>query len=362
MKQLSKILLVFLLVSLAVFANENPKFKGKYTKTKTLNKEYSVNANAGLKVNNSYGNVDIVTWNQNKTVIEVVITTNGNNESKVQEKLDKIDVEFSGSASQVTAKTTFGNRKNSSWSWWGNKNNVKMEVNYTIKLPIGNSVDLNNDYGGISINELNGNARINCDYGQLNLGQLNAEDNYLSFDYSKNSTIGYMKNGKINADYSSFVLEKVEDLELNADYTKSEVQQATTIDYNSDYGKMIVGSVKNLVGNGDYIPLRLGTLTGDLRVGTDYGSVTIDKVASSAGDIEIESEYAGIKIGYDSGYTFDFSIQLSYASFNGGDGLEIQKQAKTNSRKSYIGYNGSKGSGNTVNINSEYGGVTFKRN
>ena len=362
MKQLSKIVLVFLLIPLAVFANENPKFKGKYTKTKTLNKEYTVNANAGLKVDNSYGNVDIVTWNENRVVIEVVITTNGNDESKVEEKLEKINVEFSGSASQVSAKTTFGNRKNSSWSWWGKNNNVKMEVNYTIKLPIGNSVDLNNDYGGISINELNGNARIDCDYGQLNLGKLNSENNYLSFDYSKNSTINYMKNGKINADYSSFVLEKVGDLELDADYTKSEVQEAKTINYNNDYGKMIVGSVKDLKGRGDYIPLRLNTLTGSLNVNTDYGSVTIEKVTSSGGDITIDSEYAGIKIGYESGYNFDFIIDLTYASFNEGSGLEIMKQSKNNSRKSYSGYNGSKGSGNTININSDYGGVTLKRN
>ena len=120
-----------------VFANEDPKFKGRYTKTKTLHKEYTVNANAGLKVTNSYGNVDIVTWNENRTVIEVIITTNGNDESKVVAKLNKINVDFSGSASQVSAKTTFGNRNNSSWSWWGKNNNVKMEVNYIIKLPIG---------------------------------------------------------------------------------------------------------------------------------------------------------------------------------------------------------------------------------
>lgn len=362
MKQLYKIFLVFLIVPMAVFASENPKFKGKFTKTKTLNKEYTVNANASLLVDNSYGNVDIVTWNENRTVIEVVITTNGDDEGKVEDKLNKINVEFSGSASQVSAKTTFGDRKNSSWSWWGKNNNIKMEVNYVIKLPIGNSVDLNNDYGGISINELNGNARIDCDYGQLNLGQLNSKNNYLSFDYSKNSTIGYMKNGEINADYSSFVLEKVGDLELNADYTKSEVQQANRIDYNNDYGKMVVGSVKDLVGNGDYIPLRLGTLTGSLEVDTDYGSITIETVTSSAGDINIESEYAGIKIGYESGYSFDFMIELSYASLRGEDGLEILKQSKSNSRKSYSGYNGTKGSGNNINISSQYGGVTLERN
>ena len=38
-----------------------------------------------------------------------------------------------------------------------------MKINYTIKLPVTNSVDLNNNYGAISINNLDGNAKICCE-------------------------------------------------------------------------------------------------------------------------------------------------------------------------------------------------------
>ena len=43
-------------------ATANEKFKGKYTKTKTLNKEYSVNRNAALQVSNSYGNIEVTRY------------------------------------------------------------------------------------------------------------------------------------------------------------------------------------------------------------------------------------------------------------------------------------------------------------
>jgi hypothetical protein len=346
----------------ALLLANNPRFKGKYTKTKTLQKEFTVNANAGLKVDNSYGNIDIVTWSENRTVLEVVITTNGNDEEKVQNKLNKIDVIFSGNGSLVSAKTTFGDRKNSSWSWWGkNNNNVKMEINYTIKMPITNTVDLHNDYGGININKLEGEARINCDYGQVNIGELLAENNYLSFDYSKNCSIGYMKNGKIDADYSSFVLEKVDNLDLGADYTKSEVLNAKSINYNNDYVRISIGQLTDLVGRGDYIPLKIKELKGNLDVNTDYGSVTVDEITASAGNISIRSDYAGIKLGYASGYNFDFVIDLSYASFNGKEDLEVLTTNKSYTSKSYTGYHGSRDSGNKININSDYGGVTFRK-
>ncbi|MBW2937941.1 hypothetical protein KXJ69_07480 [Aureisphaera sp. CAU 1614] len=363
MKQLFNICLLVLLVPALVSANIDPKFNGKYTKEKKLKKEFAVNAEAGLTVDNSYGNIDIVTWNENRIVIEVHIRTNGNDEERVQEKLDNIDVDFSGSASKVTAKTIFKDRKNSSWSFWGNNNNknVHMEINYTIKMPVTNSVDLNNDYGSININEIKGNAKINCDYGQLNLGRLLADNNYLNFDYTKNSTISYMKSGKINADYSSFTLDKVEYLELNADYTNSEVNEVGSINYNNDYGKLNIGKVGKLLGRGDYIPLRVDVLTESLNVNTDYGSVTVDRMKSSVKDVTIDSDYAGVKLYYDSDANFNFYIDLSYAGLNGEEDLEITKTSKDYSSKTYSGYYGRKDSGNTININSGYGGVTLKK-
>ena len=116
--------------------------KGKYTKEKTIKKEFAVNSDALLKVSNSYGNLNITSWDENRVMIEVHIKTNGNNEEKVQKKLDEITVDFEDSSSMVSAKTIF-NKSKSKWGWSKN-NNVNMQINYTIKVPIKNSVNLNN--------------------------------------------------------------------------------------------------------------------------------------------------------------------------------------------------------------------------
>jgi len=363
MKLLFKIALIVFVIPTIALANNNPKFKGKYTKEKKLHKEYTVSSDASLSVDNSYGNIDIVTWNNNQVVIDVTIKTNGNNEEKVQKKLDEIDVDFFGSNSSVTAKTTFKGKKKNSWSFWSNNsnNNVKMEINYTIKLPVGNSVDLSNDYGGITLNELQGSAKISCDYGQINIGSLFADNNSLNFDYTKNTRINFMKSGSINADYSDFIVEKANSLEITADYTKSEIGSVEELNYNNDYGKITVGSVTNLLGRGDYIPLRIETLSGSLNVNTDYGSISVDRITSTTKDVTINSEYAGIKLGYDSNWSFDFFIDLSYAGLNGKDDLQVQNSSKDYSEKTYSGYHGSQNSGNNIKIRSEYGGVTLKK-
>ncbi|WP_121069371.1 hypothetical protein [Maribacter vaceletii] len=340
----------------------NGKLKGKYTKEKTIIKEYNVNSDALLKINNSYGNLNITSWNENRILIEVHIKTNGNNEEKVTKKLESITVDFNGSASMVSAKTIFNNSK-SSWGWnWGNSSNVNMQINYTIKMPIKNSVNLSNDYGNIILDRVDGHAKIYCDYGSLDIGELRGRNNALNFDYTSKSNIGYINSGTITADYSGFNIEKAGDLTIKADYTNATISYMKNLQYTSDYGKIDVGEANNIEGNGDYINVKLGTIHGNVVLSSDYGALQIKEMAKDAGNLSINSEYTGIKIGYNSQYHFDFDISTEYAGVKGKEEFEINISTEKSNEKFYKGYYGSTNTGNHVSIDSEYGSVSFYKN
>ena len=346
--------------AMAVF--DGGGMKGKYTKEKTIKKEFDVNSDALLKVKNSYGNLNLTSWDQDKVMIEIHIKTNGNNEDKVQDRLDEIDVDFDSSSSMVSAITRFGDRNNN-WGWkWGKRNNVSVQVNYTIKLPIKNSVGLSNDYGNIYLDRVDGHAKISCDYGKMEIGELRGRNNELRFDYTSRSTFEYINSAEIIADYSGFTVEKAGNLKVNADYTNAVIKEMGDLNYTSDYGSMEVGSVNSVSGNGDYIGIKLGKVSGSVSVTADYGSVKIEEMTPDAGDINIRSDYTGIKIGYDPDYHFDFDITTEYAGVNGISDFEIQIRKEKSSEKYYNGYYGSDNSGNVIQIDSEYGGVSFYKN
>ena len=319
---LYKTLCMLLLVPAFVFAN-NSKWSGKYTKEKKLHKEYEVSSTATVNIDNSYGDIDIVTWNENRVVIDVTITTNGNDEDKVIKKLEGIDVLFDNSPNRVSAKTKFNNNK--SWWNWGN-NNVNMKINYVIKMPMSNNVDLSNDYGSINLDKLNGRAIIDCDYGKITTKELMADNNEISFDYTKNSYFEYIKSGKIDADYSSYTVAKTNDLDIDADYTKSEIEIAEDVSYNCDYGSLTVGKANNVKGDGDYLTLRLGDIYKNVSLTADYGSLKIDNMSANAGSIYINLDYMKINIGYSEGYMFNFEFDLSYGSLRASDGFECSKR------------------------------------
>ncbi|MAU70520.1 MAG: hypothetical protein CML04_00350 [Pseudozobellia sp.] len=357
-----KFLTLLLLLAPVLISANNGDFRGKHTKEKTIKKEFDVNSDVLLRVNNSYGNLNLTSWNENKIIIEVHIKTNGNNEERVIQKLNEIDVNFEASRNEVSAKTNFNN-DNSSWGWnWGKKNNVNMQVDYTIKLPIKSNINLDNDYGSIILDRVDGHAKINCDYGRLDIGELRGRQNQLNFDYTSNSSFSYVNSAKISADYSGFKIEKAGDLVINADYTNSEIESMQNLEYSSDYGKIQVGEANNIYGRGDYINVQIGTVHGNLDITADYGSLKIDQMAEDAGNLLIKTDYTGVKIGYHPQYAFNFEIRTSYAGVSGKDDFDIQISEEKNNSKYYKGHYGSVSNGKNVSITSDYGGITFFKN
>jgi len=353
-----KLALLLLLMPAMLLATNGIDYKT--TKEKNIKKSYDVSSNNTLKVNNSYGNLDIVTWSENRIEFDITIKVSGNNTEKIDKKLNEINVEFSKSDGIVSAITKFSSKKKSWWSWSSN-NNMKIEVNYRVKMPISNNVDLNNDYGAINLDKLEGHAKLNCDYGKITTKELMAKNNEIRFDYSNNCYFEYINSGKINADYSGFTVAKTKNLSLNADYTKSIIEVSENVNYNCDYGSLKIDNINNLDGNGDYLTLRLGNVYKNVKLKANYGSIKIARMASKAKSIDINSDYVGITIGHDANYNFDFDIDLDYGSLRESEGFNFTNKEIDHSDKQYNGYHGTKNSGNIVKIKSEYGSVTFKK-
>jgi hypothetical protein len=337
-------------------ANATDK-NGKYTKNKVITKEFTVNSDATLSISNKYGNINVVTGTTNKIEIQVSITTNGDNEDKVQERLNQITVEFNGSSSSVSAKTIIGNTSNS-WNW-GNRNNVNMEINYIVKMPVTNNVKLTNDYGGINLDKLEGSATINCDYGKIDIGDLLNAINSINIDYTNNSNIDYMKNGEVNADYSTLHIAASGNVNLNADYSHLSFGTVENLDYNCDYGDIKIDECGDIEGNNDYMQTSIEKLNGSAIFDVDYGSIKINTTSENFKKIDIESSYTNIKIGVNPASKFNITATLGYGNLKYGDGFTFNKEIVKTSSKYYEGYFNNPNSNSTITLKTSYGNISL---
>mgnify|MGYP000424535278 CR=1 FL=1 len=357
MKAIYKITLLILLFPLIALANNDGK---KHEKSKRLKKEYKVNSDAKLSIDNRYGNLNITTWKKNNIEIEVIITVKGDDLDRVEEKLDNIDVEFEASSNLVYAKTIFG-KEQKSWSFWKRNNNLSYKINYNVKMPKTNSADLSNDYGNISLGDLMGKANINCDYGKISIGELSANNNDINLDYCSLSTIVYMKGGNLNADYSKITIEESESLKANIDYSTLNIEKAGNVNFNADYGSISIDEATNVVGNSDYVGMHFGTIKKNLKIDTDYGAISVKRLVKGFENVNIDGEYAGIRIGVDADASFEFELDLQYAGFKRDDDkIEFFKKISKSTKKYYQGKFGTGKSNSRINIRSQYGGVSIK--
>ncbi len=356
-----KILLLFFIPAITL---ANGEIKGKYTKEKSLKKEFSVSPDALLKIRNDYGNLDITSWNENKISMVISIKVSGNNEERVIKKLKSIDVEFDASSKLVSAKTIFNK---DGGSWWdkitsGWNNNLNMKINYTVKVPVTNSVELDNDYGSITLDKLEGNSKINCDYGQIILGELLGNNNYINIDYTNNSTISYIKNGKIDADYSDFEVGKAETINLSADYTESKFKSVKNLEFNCDYGGVRIENGGRIIGESDYLTTKIGSIAEELKINSDYGSITVGAIKPSFKSAVIDIDYTSVSLKYDDGTAFDFRIKASYGGIKLDDDLTVRKKYVKNSQKEYEGHSIEPNSGKNIVIDASYGSVKLFKN
>jgi hypothetical protein len=359
MKSIYKITLLFLLIPLLVSANDDKK---KHEKNKIIHKVFSVNADAKVALNNRYGNLNITTWNKNSVEIEVTITVQGNDIDDVEDKLSNINVAFNANAFLVEVETIFKNQK-SNWSWFKKSSTINYKINYEVKMPKSNSIDLNNDYGNIYLDDLEGNADINCDYGKISIGNLKAKDNRIKLDYCSNSNITYMKSGAINVDYSKLNIETSENIKVNADYSNLNFEKAGNVIFNGDYGSITIDEANDIEGNSDYLSMRFGTVKKNLYIETDYGSLSVKNLVKGFENVDIDGEYAGIRIGVAENAVYEIKIDLQYAGFNrDNDKFEFYKSISKPTQKYYEGKCGTGETSSKIKITSQYGGVSIKQN
>lgn len=351
MKKHYNILILFILIPFLGFSNDDTYI----SKQKNIKKTYIVNPNAGIDIDNKYGNITVSTWDEDKIDLDITIKVTGGNENWVNEKLNSIDVDITALKSLVSAVTNIGS---SSYKSKGSSNSF--EINYVIKIPKNGSVKLNNKYGNISTLNLESTTDITCKYGKVALGRLNGPTNRLQIEYCQNSTADYIKNAAIEARYSNLKINDSGNINLDSSYTDLTVGDSQNIKYDCNYGTLKFQKVNSFVGSGNYLTISIAEISNSLNVDTTYSKLSVGTITDKANNVTVNSGYSDVSLGYNYNYAFDFDITTRYGSIKTGDDLEISVSDSKNTSKNISGFHKKKGQ-NKVSISANYGNVTLTK-
>lgn len=351
MKKHYNILILLLLIPFLGFSNDDTYA----TKQKNIKKTYIVNSNAGIDIDNKYGNITVSTWDEDKIDLDITIKVSGGDENWVNQKLNSIDVDVTALKSLVSAVTNIGN---SSLKSRGSSNSF--EINYVIKIPKNGTVKLNNKYGNITTLTLESTTDISCKYGKIMLGKLNGDNNRIEIGYSLNSSIDYIKSGNIEARYSGIKINESGNLNVDANYTDVALQEGQNIKCKGNYGSFKFQKINSLEASSNYTTIGIAEISSNLNIDATYSKINIDLLNEKSKNVNINTGYTNVSLGYSTNFAFDFDINTRYGSIKNDSSLEVNVSEVKSNTKKISGYNKRKGQ-NKVYVTSNYGNVILTR-
>jgi hypothetical protein len=348
-KQVVLFLISLFLVSSSVFAQEV---------TKEYHKEYTAGSKS-LNVSNRYGDVVIESWDKDQVVIDVKVTVEMSNKERAQKFLDQIDVQFSESSDQITAKTVIDDQFN--FRGWGD--NRKFSIDYHIKMPVATALALANKYGNTEIDELHGLLNLDIKYGNITAGKLTRDNvkpwNKLNIAYGK-GTIDEAGWLDLTERYvGSMEIGKSQAILLDSKYSKLMLGETSSIVGESKYDNLRIETIKNLVLDDGYTEVNIGELTKKLSFTGSYGSFTVDRVPTGFESLEVESHYMGVKLGIEESASYKLDARVSYGGLKyNEDNFKNTKRIIENNSHEVSGTMGNEEHPSSkVNVTASYGSV-----
>ncbi|MEP6674281.1 MAG: hypothetical protein ABJA78_03975 [Ferruginibacter sp.] len=310
---------VFLLAQLNSFAQEEKKEQKKYefVKNKSVNKSYNVSASEKLNIKNSFGSVEVHTWNKNEIKVDISIEVSANSESLAQKIIDGISVNDGQSGGEVSFKTNIKGNDNSK------DGKSTMSVNYTVSMPSSNPLHLSNEFGATVLPDMNGEVDLSSKFGSLTAGALTNIKN-IDVEFGKADLAG-ISSGTLNVKYSKLNVAKMSgNIKMNLEFCgKAKLNYGsslTGLDIKSSYSSL------NLVPSGDpSIAYNISTNFGSFK---NNSNAKMDTEKEGEHGPNFDHSYSG-KSG---GGNVSVKVKSSFGKVILGEASEEEMKEKTKSK------------------------------
>ncbi len=317
---------------------------------------YKVNEQTKFDIANKFGNITIENSDNPNITIEVKIEVKNSTKKKADEIFNKIKINIAKEDNIVKAYTEFEQFT---------LKNIKLDVNYNVKMPSYMALNLRNKYGDVFIGEVRNKTEIHVKYGSLNLGRLlDGNEKPLSvvqLEYCDNSTIEEFNWGKLVMKYSDVSVRKGKALIVLSKYSDLKISNFASLVAESKYDDFTIKNIKNIVMDAKYSDVEIDGLHRKLDLVNKYGDISVDNVSPMFKYINIESAYADIDVDFSKKSNFIIDVKCTYCDLD-YDNIYVQKRIKDTHTEHIIGISGDADSPRKgeVFIESKYGDVDIE--
>ncbi len=331
--------------------------------TREFSRLFKVDDATAVVISNRYGDVTVETWNRNEVSIDVLVTAEMSTTERSEKLLEMISVEFVENDTSVGATTLLDSRFSTVTRGAGTN---RFKIDYTVRMPGKNNLNIANRYGNIKIDEHPGWVNIDLRYGNLVALRLTRGNqkpiNCIALSYGK-ATIDEAGWLSIISRYiTDLSIRKVQAMMLDSRYSKVTIDEAGSIVADSKYDNIDVRNINNFVAETAYTTMKFETLYNSLNLDAKYGSFAADAVPAGFESLIVDAAYCGITLGIDRNAAYKLQAKVNYGSLSYCEEcIDIQTRITENTSKEIAGTaRPGDNPAASVNIKSSYASVRLR--
>ena len=349
MKTLCKIFPILLLI----FILPPKKSSGADEYTKVISKEYAINRDAQVNLDNKFGQIHCNNWDKNSISIEVKITVTASGQESANRIFSQVNIVMSGTPAQVDAKTIFEKE--------GSFGRSKISIDYTVNMPATVNLNLTDKFGDVYLNELSGKGNLHIAYGNMEINKLSNSDNVIEVKFGK-ADIQSVSGAVLTVKYSDVKIDYAGSLFVDSKYSDLTAKKIISLSVTFEGGNLNLDNSSVITAKSKFSDLTIGHIDKKLDLDIQYGDCDVNDLSADFSSITVYNKYGDVKLQIPSGTSYSLDAQTKFCDVDfPEEQANITEQISTNTSKSIkatIGKNLNPEA--KVYVRSEFGDVTLK--
>lgn len=301
-----------ILLLVLLFEKGNLLLSQTYTETRRIVKTYHISPSTTVDVTNKYGKIHVVPWTKDSVKLDILLTINSSSTTRLSKIKENIDFDFTSTKYYIVASTVFGSRYNTFFSdlksiaesFLSVENEVN--INYTIYTPSWSNLKIDNKFGDIFLDDMEGDIDIKLSNGDLKANNLSGYT-LLNLN-SADGVMNYVENGKFIISYSDLLVKKANQISIDSRSSKITLQYIDYMKAKSRRDKYNIDLINKMLGESYFSDLYITNLNKEVSFDLTYGNISFSKINKNFSLINLNSEYTDLDLVFESGSSYELDL------------------------------------------------------
>lgn len=306
-------MLLSFLVSSSCFAYGDETAIMAYDRTETTVKSFAATASTSIEIINKYGDITVNTWNKDSVKFEVTITAGAQKMSTAQTLFEMAEVKFTANSSMILAVLQWGNNVNAfkrssiEVSLAAGSGQV-LRIDYTIHIPAGNTLKIENRFGNILLPTLTGKTYVALWHGDLKADKIKNAKN-INVKYG-DVDINELTTGELNVSFGDIMLEECGQVFITGTSGTIEVEKAVELNIEGSNEKIRIEEVEEMIADVLLSDIKIRKLKKKLDVQSKMGDVHVSGIDANFTNVVLDVSNGDVSLEFDEKSSFLFSIDI----------------------------------------------------